>query len=245
MKSRIVGAVIAVLLAVVGTVILVSYVNAADERAMAGTETVNVLVVSNAIAAGTPAAQLTESISEQAVPARIVPTDAVTNLSELDGLVSTVDLVPGEQLLSSRFADPDALADSDSIPVPEGMQEFTILLEPQRVVGGQLAAGDTVGVFVSLDVGPDEAEPVTKLIMHKVLITAIQGLGTAVPDETTEETGTAPIPPGSVLVTLARTAPDAEKLVFAQEFGRIWLSKEPATASEDGTRQLTIDGLFE
>ena len=54
----------------------------------------------------------------------------------------------------------------------------------------------------------------------------------------------APVPPGSVIVTLARTGADAEKILFAQEFGRIWLSKEPSTAAEGGTRQMTAKDLF-
>lgn len=36
----------------------------------------------------------------------------------------------------------------------------------------------------------------------------------------------------SYLITFARNAVDAEKLVYAAEFGKIYLSKEPASATE-------------
>jgi pilus assembly protein CpaB len=44
-----------------------------------------------------------------------------------------------------------------------------------------------------------------------------------------------PDPTTSLLVTLALSAADAEKIVFAAEFGSIWLSHEPSTADESGT----------
>lgn len=36
-------------------------------------------------------------------------------------------------------------------------------------------------------------------------------------------------------MTLALSAPDAEKLVFGMEWGTVWLSYEPEDANEDGT----------
>ncbi|TQM96424.1 hypothetical protein FB476_1292 [Ornithinimicrobium humiphilum] len=39
-----------------------------------------------------------------------------------------------------------------------------------------------------------------------------------------------------MLVTLALAAADAEKLVYAMEFGTVWLSLEPESASEDDTK---------
>jgi hypothetical protein len=60
MKRRIFAAVAALLMAAVGAVQLYSYVQRADQRATAGLETSEVLVVEAPIAEGTPADQLTE-----------------------------------------------------------------------------------------------------------------------------------------------------------------------------------------
>ncbi|MHA7295304.1 Flp pilus assembly protein CpaB [Arthrobacter sp. HLT1-21] len=246
MKSRVIGAIAAVLLAIIGTVLLVQYVGTAESRALEGTETQTVLVVRDGLSVpeGTAAESLLDFVSVESVPAKVVPADAIATVEEVAGLVTSVELVSGEQVLSTRFMDPAELDEEQRVEVPEGMQEVTILLEPQRAVGGQIKAGDTVGIFISLD-GGGEVNPlaVTYLTLHKVLVTNIQGLPAPV-----EETGTpssTPIPAGSVLVTVARAAPDAEKIIYGQEFGRVWLSKEPATATEDGTRPVTSDEIYE
>jgi pilus assembly protein CpaB len=246
-KVRITAAVAAVLLAVLGIVLLTGYVSGADQRALRGVETKSVLVVQSAIPAGTAAEDLSSRVSQENVPAKTVPADTITNLAEITGRVSTVDLVPGEQLLAARFADPASLEEENpgAVTLPAGSQEITIQLEPQRVMGGQLDAGDTVGVFVSLDVpvSNDAAGPVTHLTLQKVLVTSVQG-APAASEATTDKATPAAVPEGTVLVTLAIKAPDAEKIVFASEFGKIWLSKEPSTADESGTRKLTRDGIF-
>ncbi|MET3933126.1 Flp pilus assembly protein CpaB [Arthrobacter sp. OAP107] len=243
MKSRIIAGVVAVLLATVGTVLLLSYVAGADQRALAGTQTVEVLVVNKGVPAGTPAKSLADSVGRQSVPAKVRPKDAVTSLAELGDQVTTVELVAGEQLIKSRFLDPAAIKGEEAVTVPKGMQEISVQLEPQRIVGGQLQPGDTVGIFMSLKPG-DSGVPVTHLIFHKVLVTGVQGLAVPTKADATASPTAAPVPSGSVIVTLARTGADAEKVVFAQEFGTIWLSKEPSTASETGTRQLTAKDLF-
>lgn len=55
MNRRLVSAIAAGVLAILGAVLLVSYVNNADSRAMADMDPVEVLVVSAPIAQGTPA----------------------------------------------------------------------------------------------------------------------------------------------------------------------------------------------
>ena len=55
MKTRLLGGIAALVVAVIGTIILFNYVQGADKRALANTETVDVLVVKQDVAAGTPA----------------------------------------------------------------------------------------------------------------------------------------------------------------------------------------------
>ncbi|XAS63348.1 Flp pilus assembly protein CpaB [Pseudarthrobacter sp. So.54] len=239
MKSRVLALVAAAVLAIAGSFLLIAYTNGAEQRALAGVQTVDVLIVSAAVPAGTPADVVLQSATTQEVPAKARPADAVTDPAALGGLVTTVDLVPGEQLLSTRFRDPATTQEPGSITVPAGMQEVSILLEPQRSVGGLLQAGDTVGVFISLAAPPET----THLTLHKVLVTAVQGAAAAATKDPATGAGTGAASK-SVMVTLALTAANAEKLVYGQEFGTIWLSDEPATAGEDGTRELTREGVY-
>lgn len=242
MKRRILGIVTALLLASIGTFTLLAWAAAAEDRALAGERTVDVFVVRQAIAAGTGVDGLRESVELEQVPAKASAEGGVADLDDLAGKVATVDLVPGEQLVAARFADPEVLARQTGVEVPDGLQEVTISLEPQRAVGGNLRPGDTVGLVASFDpfedvTGGDAKTPnTTHLILHKVLVTRVQAAPTAAAPRDEEDDGPEPTPGSDLLITLAVDAPSVERVVFAQEFGFVWLTAEPATATEDGTR---------
>ncbi|RBY94869.1 Flp pilus assembly protein CpaB [Blastococcus sp. TBT05-19] len=243
MRRRILAAVAALVLLLVGAVVLLSYVRGADARAMAGARTVEVLVVVEPIPAGTPAEQLAEFLTVEPVPAKAAVPGRVTDLAELAGQVATVDLQPGEQLIAARFAAPDDVRGPGIVEVPAGLQEVSVLLDPQRAVGGRLVAGDTVGVFVSLEDGRTHA------VLHKVLVTQVQGAPVAAPapegTPETASTGAGPAPEGSLMITLAVSAPQAEAVVFGMEHGTVWLSLENADADTSGTEVVTPGTIYE
>ena len=62
--------------------------------------------------------------------------------------------------------------------------------------------------------------------------------------KTEAEAGTPVVPEGSVVVTLALSAPDAELLVWGQEVGTVWLSREPVGTPKDGTRTVSEEVVF-
>ena len=228
MKRRLIAAVSAVLLAVVGAVMLVTYVSGADRRAAAGMEPTNVLVVTEPIAAGTPAERLSGLIAIKTLPKTAVADGALTSVTDVKGQVTTADLQPGEQLLSGRFADPADIAAAGPTQAPAGRQLVSIVLDPQRALGGHLAAGSKVAVFVSFT-DPD----VTTLSLRNVLVTGIQGgvsTETKDGDAADPQDASAPVQATSVMVTLAVTPAQAKKLVFGADHGTIWLSLEPAAA---------------
>ena len=231
----------ALVLIAVGTVVLVSYVRGAEARAFAGTRTVEVLVADALIPAGTAGSALRDLVRTEALPAKAALTDRVTDLAALADRVATVDLQAGEQLLQSRFARPDSLRAPGTVPVPDGLQEVSIVLEPQRAVGGRLAAGDRVGLFVSM------TEPVTThSVLHEVLVTQVQGAPAppAPPEEGAAAPVSGPAPSGSLMITLAVTAAQAEAIVFGAEHASIWLSLEPADPDVSRTQVLTPDTIY-
>lgn len=256
MNRKIIGIVAAVALATVGTLVLVGWAQSAEERALEGQRTVDVLVVREAVPEGTRVEDLGGRVVAEQVVAKVKADGSVDDLDALEGKVTAVDLVPGEQLLSARFADPEELARQADVEVPEGLQELTISLEPQRVVGGNVRPGDTVGLvasFASEGAGEGEAagqeeatgeeETSTKfvnetsMILHKVLVTRVQAAPVAAPAQEDEDEGDGPdpLPSGDLLITLAVDAPSVERIVFSQEFGSVWLTLEPEGATEDGT----------
>jgi pilus assembly protein CpaB len=202
---RALGIVVAVTIAVLGTLLLVGYVRGAEDRALAGEELVEVLVVEQPIAEGTPSAALGErTVRTELVPLKVRAEGAVSDVAELADLVASVDLLPGEQLVVSRFVTPEEL--EDGVEAPPDALEVTVAVSPERALGGQLEPGDTVAVVASFDpfdlnaVEPTELAPgavidpneifvgtsgvadvslprapaSTGLILHDILVTNVQ-----------------------------------------------------------------------
>lgn len=271
MRRRIIGLVAAVVLAALGTVALVAYVQSARDDAVADEKLVEVYVVADPIARGTLVADIGSRVKTVDVPARLLADDVVNDLDDLnDEFVAAVNLQPGEQLLASRFVDERSLGAAE---VPTGLQEVTVALDPERAVGGEILPGETVGVVLSFDPfdlagsSTDQADPadqpstagadvpnkspnMTHLTFHKVLVTRVQFDATSsssspIGDDDEEDEDREVAPGGTLLVTLALGAPEVEQFVFAAEFGHIWLTAENSDAVEDGTRIVTLEEVFD
>jgi pilus assembly protein CpaB len=232
-KVRLLSALVALILAIAGAVLIASYVQGADQRAMAGTKTQAVLVVAKPVAAGTPASALAPYLEVKQIPVEALADGSMSALTGITDEVTAVALVPGEQLLRSRLVQPSAIQTSGTVPVPPGLQTVTVQLGPQQTVGASIKAGDNVGVFIS-DSGT------TKLEIQRVLVTRVQGApapaSTPAP-AASPGVGSAgdPAPSASMFVTFAASGEDAEKILFAAQSGTIWLSNEPADAVQGTT----------
>ena len=197
MKTRIIGAIVALILAAVGAFVLVTYVRGADARAADGVELADVYIVQEAIPKGTAGEAVEEYVRLDTVQVRSLAEGAVTDpegLEELVGLVADAEILPGEQLLSARFVDPADLAALGDVTIPPGMQLVSFTLPADRVVGGQVRAGDHIGLVGTVD--PDEIgdaedviNPVSSFAFHGVLVTKVQGVVAADPEsgETQEQ----------------------------------------------------------
>lgn len=247
MKRRMIGIATAVALAGLGTLAIVGYIGSAEDRALAGERMVDVLVVADAVDAGTPVSELADSVATEEVPAKLKPEGAVSSLDGLDGLVTSVALLPGEELVTTRLVDPGDLDVAAQTGVPDGMQQVTISLEPQRAVGGKIGPGTTVAVTASFDPFQDSENAgstpdATHTILHKVLVTNVQV--EQLPSEEETDGGPSLAPTGNLLVTLALDAPSVERVVFAAEHGSIWLSREPGDAPTEGTQVWTRSVIY-
>jgi pilus assembly protein CpaB len=242
---RLLAAFAALLLLVVGSVVLLSYVHGADARALAGVRTVEVLVAVKRIPEGTSGDALDGLVRRELVPVKTAVSGRVVNLSSLSGRVATIDLLPGEQLLFNRFSRPADLKAPGTVEVPKGFQEVSVLLEPQRAVGGRLAAGDTVGVYLSQVL--QDGTPQTSSVLHRVLVTQVQGAPAAPAQDDSgsgTETAASSAPAANLMITLAVLAKDAESVVFGSEHGTLWLTLEPRGADTSGTRVLDSGSIY-
>ena len=102
-KRRIIGILAAVILATIGTVALVGYVQSAKDKAVAQEALVEVYVVDQLVPKGAAAETIKASVSIEQIPARLEQPGAITDLSDVGANVAATDLQPGDQLLAARL----------------------------------------------------------------------------------------------------------------------------------------------
>ena len=153
MKKRVLGITAAVLLALVGTVLLVGYVRNAESRALEGEEIVDVLVANDIVLQGVASEDIEDLVRLEQVPQKVAIDGAIGSLEDITGLVAVRDLLAGEQLSRELFVDETAIsAYARPISAPDGFLEMTVALDPERVVGGSITPGDRVAVVASFPV---------------------------------------------------------------------------------------------
>ncbi|HEY3338310.1 MAG TPA: RcpC/CpaB family pilus assembly protein [Propionicimonas sp.] len=236
MQRRIIAAVAAVVLAGIGAVLLYSYVNNADARAMARLETTQVLVATKVIPAGTSGANLAPFVELKQLPKVAVVEGALTTTSEVADLEATSDLQVGEQVLASRFAKPNTDV-TGSVEVPSDLQQMTVQLSPSRVMGTRIAAGDRVAVYISVEVNQ---VAVTKLALRDVLVTNVLG----VPAAATGADNTEVAPSSDVFVTFAIEPKNTAQVVWGAEFGKLYLALEPKDGDHTSAPFIRVKSIF-
>ncbi len=241
MNKKVVGIIAAVVMAVVGTIVLIVFVRGAEDRALKGETLVTVLVADQQIPAGTPVAQMENLVHTEQIPEKIAPIGVIADLVQVQGKVANVDIVTGETLLASRFVDPNAFsARKTAVEVPDGLLEVTVAMSQEQFVGGVPVPGDHIAViataprseFIPFNNDPLQQNPppnvtttgtvdvsgftITKIIIQQALVTNVQGNplpADAVAQSATERTAPAQ---GSLFITLALTGPDAERLLYVR-----------------------------
>lgn len=191
---RALGVAGAVVVALVGTMLLVGYVRSAEQRALEGEELVPVLVLSDHVPRGTPAAAIVDDVTLEMVPLKVRADGGVSDLTVLADLVTSTDLLPGEQVVVSRFVTAESLATTTRIEAPADMLEVTVSLAPDRALGGGLLPGEFVAVIASFDpfelnaIEPTDLEPGEIVDPSEIFVGSSegdeQGLGIKTPTST-------------------------------------------------------------
>lgn len=271
MRRRIIALVAALLLAGVGTFVLIGFVQGAEDRATAGQELVTVYMVQQEIPQGTEGENVGAYIIAEERPLGTRPATAVTDTTTLDGLVANADIFAGEVLVSNRWVLPtEADLRNDAIPirrieVPEGHLEIPVRFASEQALGGIIDAGDTVAVIASIDayeppdgeiveidddlvaipgstVAAAPSEPATHIILHNALIIEVQA--ESAPSFGSEDTGDTVLAPSTgFIITFALQPNDVERLVHSARYGQLWLAKQ--TGDDTGpTSIVTTSDLF-
>jgi pilus assembly protein CpaB len=226
---RALGIAAAVLLAVIGTIALVSYVRGAKDRELAGEKIVHVYVAADRIPQGTGGTALANKVKREEVPAKLRGDGSVVDLDQVDGLVTSIALLKGEQLNMSRFSKPGAANVQRSATgqrIPLGWFQGTVSLEPAQALGGSVKIGDRVAVVAEVDSGIVPGGPKSGVVARNAIVTNVQIDGDKGDSKNGKEVTSAPT--GKFLVTLAVPQEDLERIVFASSEGTVWLATEPS-----------------
>jgi pilus assembly protein CpaB len=239
MRTKVLILVAAIILGLIAAVSAARYIDGARERVEAQAEPVDVLIAQQDLPSGMSGEELIsqELLKLEAIPRRYVSDDAISSAVAIEGKILTVPLARGEQVTGSRFSLPSAAG--LSFAVPEDYVAISLPNSADRGVAGLVRPGDSVIVYATFEPTGELADAVTKLVLRKARVLAVGATTTALSSSTSvdeedegESSGSlagqtsggssAGEVPGTV--TLALSPADAEKLVFAQEEGKIWLA---------------------
>jgi pilus assembly protein CpaB len=246
MSRRLLIAVAALAVAVMGTVAVFAYARGADRRALLGQQAVSAYIVRKDVPAGTTAGKALDDglIVKELVASKGVPEGALTDVDHAyEQLVATSDLQPGELVLRSRFG--TQAAANGRLLVPDGRMAVSVSLDDASHVGGFVGVGSHIAVFDTFNVQEADKKSqtpagdhlqdrhefirATRLLVPDVEVLAVGATTTKSSADPSEESqgsdmqNAASSSPTttSLLVTLAVTQAEAQRVIHAVRTGTI------------------------
>jgi pilus assembly protein CpaB len=238
--------VLAVLLALIGTGGVLLYVHQANARALAGQRAVSTLVATQAIPAGTSASAALRQgmLVSQKLPASSVPADAVAAITpELGSLVVSAPVQSGQLLLRPMLVTSAQVTGAGVLAIPSGMVAVTIPLCLPAAVAGYVQPGAKVAVFDTYSLrnlqvsqsctGSSQTQSAqgnggvrTRMVLPRVLVLSVSSAPAKSAASTTAlgSSSATSTSSGPVLVTMAVSQPDAERLILLTETGLPYLA---------------------
>jgi len=152
----------------------------------------------------------------------VAPVDATT----VPAYVATADLTVGtlwEDLAEILTTVQFNATGAESLKIPAGMRALTISVPLPQGVGDYIQPGSKADIYVTFKGMPGasaEDANLTQLLLSDVTVLANRRALSA----KAQAEGAAPDDSGDILLTLAVTIEQAEKIIFAKENGGVWLT---------------------
>lgn len=243
--------VLAIVVALLGTVAIFAYVKNIDNRAIANAQPVQVLIAQRTIPAGTTGKQASQQglLGLLTVPRKAAPPGVLSDIAPVASEVALSDIFPGEMLLQAKFGVQQV---TGALPIPADKIAVAVQLgDPQRVAGF-VQPGSEVAVFVTFQ-SPQAAGkgPVgtnaqaTRLLLARVPVIAV-GPTTLKTDAAAKAGTSGQQSAGSIptaILTLAVDQMEAEKLVQAAQTAQLYfglLSANSVTKPSAGVDNSTL-----
>ena len=242
--------IVAVLIAALGTAMIVLYVKGIDDRATEGQELVEVLTATSVIEAGetVSAAQEEGKFDTKTVRKDDLVAGALDSTESIADLVALGTVYPGEQIISDRFG---SLGSIENLVIPDDKMALSVELTDFERVAGFVNPGSEVAIFGTAAAPvkrlPDGTErtlsSVTRIIMARVPVIGV-GTTSVTSRTVTDEEGaqvTEEVP--RTILTVAVTQEEAERLVLADRTTDLTfalLGSETKSRDEPGVNPVDI-----
>ena len=212
----------AVIIAALGTAMILLYVKGIDDRASKGQELVEVLTATDTIEAGETVAAAQEAGKFEASQVRRddMVDGALDTTEDIADYVALGTIFPGEQIISNRFG---TLSDVGNLVIPDDKMAVSVELTDFERVAGFVNPGSEVAIFGTAPAPvrrlPDGTEEtlssVTRIILARVPIVGVGTTSVGSRTTTTEEGAQVTEQVPRTILTVAVTQVEAEKLVLA------------------------------
>lgn len=248
LTRRAIAFIIAAILAIIAAIAVFSYLQGVEQQAATEADQVVGYVATERIEPGTLADTAIQrgAVEERDIPRSLLAEGAVTDLNQVTGRTVQEVILPGDQLVSDRFAAPGAGVQVLAIPPDHQAMSVEVAIPPG--VAGFLREGDHINVIAYLDVPVEDGEVVAvedpetgeqevqteteqraQFVVQDVEVLAV---GQRVAPDEENPAGTTTESVQSILLTVAVTPMEAERLTFATLDGQIYLTLLPEDETE-------------
>lgn len=244
MKSRFALVLIAIVLAFLATAGSAVYLQSLKAEINKGSQRVKVLTAQQPINPGVTMEEMLNKnmVDFTSIPRRYVVKNAITDAKGLSQKALVVPLAKGEQLTTQKIRETSGAG--LAFRIPKGLVAIAIPVDEVVGVGNQLSVGDRVSLIATFSPGPGGADT-SRMFLQNVEV--LNTSATSSSSNGTKKTGLTQ--GGSTLakktITLAVSPQDAEKLVFAEEKGHVWVTLQPAGDNQSAaTPGQTVETVF-
>lgn len=257
MTRRIGLVALAVVLALAGTLAVYTYARHADQRAVAATTATTVVVAQKQVPAGTSWTDAVKGsyLTTEKVPTDAAPASALRQLSAPipSAEVASADIGAGQIVVREMFG--AKTATTGPLQIPKGDIAISVALPNSAEVAGYVQSGSQVAIFTTFKVVPvAKKTPTTvtggadvystKLLLPRVDVLAVsQSAGSDLNGSQGTSGGVSSTSTDNILVTLAMSQQDAERVLLGQQIGQLYLgllSQNSATAPDAGVSNSVV-----
>jgi pilus assembly protein CpaB len=244
MSRRTIALTVSVVLAAVATIAIFSYVKGLEDEALGDATPADAFVAKDTIPAGTSANAAIEQglIEFTQIPAGVKPEGAITTLDEIRDKVAAVTIFPQETILAARFVAPGQAG--GGLKIPRGRMAMAIEVDIPPGVAGFVRQGDHVSVVAhfSLERQTGESVDISQLLVQDIEVLAV-GRRVVTTTEQGQQESTEEVQ-SRILMTVAVSAGQAERLVFGINRGALYFTLLPEGAAQVQTNGRTANNVL-